>query len=152
MPNPPAANPLVAERAPWRSSQSCVTRGQQPIGNPSDSCHLFCTPGNPCATPILTRGEGSFSYQGVSTRGVRHPPVFGEDRSLILDMIVRKTNSCRPSCWLLCPPGSKAHFAQSQSLEQSKSTPTPASTILFKIITFVIRKPLNHLTVIAKKS
>ena len=31
VPNPPGANPLVAERAPWRSSQSCVTGGQQPI-------------------------------------------------------------------------------------------------------------------------
>ena len=30
---PPGANPLVAERAPWRSSQSCVTGGQQPIRN-----------------------------------------------------------------------------------------------------------------------
>ena len=29
---------------------------------------------HPCATPIVTRGEGSFSYQGVSTRGVRHSP------------------------------------------------------------------------------
>ena len=34
VPNPPGANPLVAERALWRSSQSCVTGGQQPIGNP----------------------------------------------------------------------------------------------------------------------
>ena len=34
MPNPPGANPLVAERAPCRSSQSRVTGGQQPIGNP----------------------------------------------------------------------------------------------------------------------
>ena len=34
VPNPPGANPLVAERAPWRSLQSCVTGGQQPIGNP----------------------------------------------------------------------------------------------------------------------
>ena len=41
---------------------------------PIDSCQFFCTPGNPCATPIVTRGEGSFSYQGVSTRGVRHAP------------------------------------------------------------------------------
>ena len=37
---------------------------------PTDSCHVFCTLGNPCATPMVTRGEGSFSYQGVSTRGV----------------------------------------------------------------------------------
>ena len=70
----PSANPLVAERAPWRSSQSCVTGGQQHIGNPYRFLS-FCTPGNPCATPIVTRGEGSFSYQGVSTRGVRHAPV-----------------------------------------------------------------------------
>ena len=34
VPNPPVANPLVAQRAPWRSSQSCVTGGQQPIENP----------------------------------------------------------------------------------------------------------------------
>ena len=75
VPNPPGANPLVAERAPWRSSQSCVTGAEQPIGRlPTDSCHFFCTPGNPCATPIVTRGEGSFRYQGVSTRRVRHSP------------------------------------------------------------------------------
>ena len=37
---------------------------------PTDSCRFFCTPSNPCATPIVTRGEGSFSYQGVSTRAV----------------------------------------------------------------------------------
>ena len=43
---------------------------------PTDSCHFFCTPGNPCVTPIVTRGEGSFSYQGVSIRGVGHSPVF----------------------------------------------------------------------------
>ena len=34
VPNPPGANPLVAERAPWRSLQSRVTGGRQPIGNP----------------------------------------------------------------------------------------------------------------------
>ena len=90
VPNPPGANPLVAERAPWRSSQSCATGGQQPtIGNPYRFlCHFFCTPGNPCATPIVTRGEGSFSYQGVSTRGVRHTPV----RTLLY----RKIPSSRP--------------------------------------------------------
>ena len=37
---------------------------------PTDSCHFFCTPRNPCATPIVTRREGSFSYQGVSTGGL----------------------------------------------------------------------------------
>ena len=33
VPNPPGANPMVAERAPWRSSQSRVTGGQQPIAH-----------------------------------------------------------------------------------------------------------------------
>ena len=70
----PWCNPLVAERALWRSLQSFVTGGQQPVGNPTDSCHFFCTPGNPYATPIVPRGEGSFSYQAVSTTGVRHSP------------------------------------------------------------------------------
>ena len=65
----PGANHLIAERAPWRFSQSCATGGQQPIGNPYRFVsHFFCTPGNPFATPTVTRGEGSLSYQGVSTR------------------------------------------------------------------------------------
>ena len=52
-----------------------MTGGQQPIGNPYRFLsHFFCIPGNLCATPIVTHGEGSFSYQGVSTRGVRHSP------------------------------------------------------------------------------
>ena len=67
VPNPPGASPLVAESAPGRSSQSCVTGGQQPMGNPYRLlCHFFCTPGNPCATPIVTRGVtclcGRFGY------------------------------------------------------------------------------------------
>ena len=75
VPNPPGANPLVAERAPWRSSQSRVTGVQQPIANPYRFLsHFFCTPSNPCAAPIVTRGEGSFPYQEVSTRGFRHSP------------------------------------------------------------------------------
>ena len=75
MPNPPGANPLVAERAPYGSSQPRVTGGQQPVGNPYRFLsHFFWTPRDPGATPIVTRGEGSFSYQGVSTRGVRHSP------------------------------------------------------------------------------
>ena len=74
VPNPPGANPLVAERASLRSSQSCVTGGPQPTGNPYRFLSFFCIPGNPCATPRVTHGEGSFSYQGVSTRGVRHAP------------------------------------------------------------------------------
>ena len=74
VPNPPGANPLVAERAPWRSSQSCVTGGHKPIGSPYRFLSFLLHTWQPCATPIVTRGEGSFSYQGVSTRGVRHAP------------------------------------------------------------------------------
>ena len=77
VPKTPGANPRVAERAAWRSSQSCVTRGSAAYNRKSlqiQLSHFFCTPGNPCATPIVTCGEGSFSYQGVSTRGVRHSP------------------------------------------------------------------------------
>ena len=67
VPNPPSANPLVAERAPWRSSQSRVRGGQQPIGNPYRFLSFLLHTWHPCATPVVTRGEGSFSYQGVST-------------------------------------------------------------------------------------
>ena len=76
--DPLEINPLVAERAPWRSSQSCVPGVSSLLEIPTDSCHFFCTPRNPCPTPTVTRGEGSFSYQGVSTRGVRHTPVHQE--------------------------------------------------------------------------
>ena len=60
-----------------------MTGGQQPIGNSYRFLsHFFCTLGNPCATPIVTRGAGSFSYQGVSTKGVRHSPDLpGADKS-----------------------------------------------------------------------
>ena len=68
--------PLVL--TPWKRKgplgrlRSLVWQGVSSLLEiPTDSCHFFCTPGNPCATPIATRGEGSFSYQGVSTRGVR---------------------------------------------------------------------------------
>ena len=33
VPNTPSANPWVAERAPWRSSQKWCCKGPQPIGN-----------------------------------------------------------------------------------------------------------------------
>ena len=59
VPNPPGANPLIAERAPWR-----------------------CDPNS-------HSWEGSFSYQGVSTRGVRHAP------GLFLGVPVRGSKICR---------------------------------------------------------
>ena len=50
-PNPSGANPLVAERALWRSWQSRLTGGQQPIGNPyrflSFLLHTWTTPVRP---------------------------------------------------------------------------------------------------------
>ena len=77
VPNPPGTNPLVAERAPG-GLRSLVRQGVSSLLEiPTNSCHFFRTPGNPCATPTVTRGEGSFSYQGVSTSGGRHSPVKG---------------------------------------------------------------------------
>ena len=62
VPNPPGANPLLAERAPWRSSQSCVTEGgQQPIGNPYSFLSFLLHTRQPL---IGTRGEGSFPLPG----------------------------------------------------------------------------------------
>ena len=52
-----------------------MTGGQQPIGNAYRFLPFLLRTWQPRATPIVTRGEGSFSYQGVSTRGVRHSPV-----------------------------------------------------------------------------
>ena len=51
VPNPPGANPLVAERAPWRSSQSCVTGRQQPIGNPYRFLSLLLHTWQPLCDP-----------------------------------------------------------------------------------------------------
>ena len=65
--NPPGANPLVAERVHWRSSQSCVTGGQQTIGNPYRFLSFFfCTPGTPVRRLSATRG--------LAPGGVRHSP------------------------------------------------------------------------------
>ena len=76
-----SAQPPVLTPAGWKSPLEvfvvlCEKGVSSALEIPTDSCHFFCTPGNPCATPLVTRGEGSFSYQGVSTRGVRHSPVF----------------------------------------------------------------------------
>ena len=78
MPNPPGANPLVAERAPWRPSQFRVTGGQLPIGTPYRFLSFLLHTWQPLCDPNSHSWEGSFSYQGVSTRGVRHSPEFVE--------------------------------------------------------------------------
>ena len=78
VPNPPGANPLVAERAGGRSSQSCVTEGQQTVGNPYRFLSFLLHTRQPLSDPNShLLGSLSFSYQGVSTREVRHAP--GED-------------------------------------------------------------------------
>ena len=70
VPNPPLANPAWLKgplgwcgrgsAAYWKSLQIHVI----------SSAHT--------SIPIVTRGEGSFSYQGVSTRGIRHSPDRGQ--------------------------------------------------------------------------
>ena len=74
---------------------------------PTDFCHFFCAPGNPCATPTVTRGEGSFSYQGVSIRGVRHSPA-GARQKMVAEHSCFIYFSCFPSlpsspCFSSCP-------------------------------------------------
>ena len=106
VPNPPGANPLVAERAPWRSSQSLCGRGsaaywkslQIPV---SFLLHTW----QPLCDPIVTRGEGSFSYQGVSTRGVRHSPE-------------------RLSFWVRRPPGGVGVFHAKGWWPKTSCTPS----------------------------
>ena len=51
VPNPPGANPRVAERAPWQSSQSGVEGSTAYWKSPTDSCHFPCT----CDTLVTFR-------------------------------------------------------------------------------------------------
>ena len=57
MPNPAAANPGVAERAPWQSTKCGVAGVSSLLEMPTDSCHFPC---HPRQTPVPTRTEGSF--------------------------------------------------------------------------------------------
>ena len=48
VPNPPGANPLVAERAPWGGLRSLVWQGVSSLLEiPTDSYHFLCAPSNP---------------------------------------------------------------------------------------------------------
>ena len=92
VPNPPGANPLVTERARWRSSPSCVTGGQHPIGNPyrflSFLLHNWQPP---CESNSHSWGR-LFQLPGVvSTRGVRHSP---ENKKASKGRSGQKTCSC----------------------------------------------------------
>ena len=73
--NPPGANPLVAERPPWRSSQSCVTGGQQPIGNPyrflSFPLHTWQPPCDPNWGTFQWPQPPRFSQKYCDTNGRR---------------------------------------------------------------------------------
>ena len=90
VPNPPGANPPGSWKAPLEVFAVLCDRGSAAYWkSPTHSCHFFCTPGNPCATLIVTHREGSFRYQGVSTRGVRHSPGENQDRPEILRNLER---------------------------------------------------------------
>ena len=71
MPNPPGANPLVAERAfptsDFWGHTGVARRAAEMIGI---SNRLL----TPCHPRLRRLPRGPFSYQGVSTRGVRHSP------------------------------------------------------------------------------
>ena len=75
MPNPPGANPLVAERAfPTSDDWGCtgVARcvEEMTVESVGISNRLLTS----CHTRLRRPPRGPFSYQGVSTRGVRHSP------------------------------------------------------------------------------
>ena len=66
VPNPPGANPLVAEGPPWSSSQSRVTAGHQPSGNPyrflpGRNCIIYAPP--PPPRPLFL-AKSHFSGEG----------------------------------------------------------------------------------------
>ena len=74
VPNPPGANPLVAERAfptsDYWGRTGVVRCAEEMTGICRDSNRLL----TPCHTRLRRPPRGPFSYQGVSTRGVRHSP------------------------------------------------------------------------------
>ena len=74
VPNPRGANPLVAERAPWRSSQSCVTGGQQPIRNPYRFLSFLLHTWQPLCDPDSHSWGRLFQLAGLAPGGVRHSP------------------------------------------------------------------------------
>ena len=70
VPNPPGANPLVAERAfPTRDywGRTGVARCAEEM---TGICRDFQRLLTPCHTRLRRPPRGSFSYQGVSTRGL----------------------------------------------------------------------------------
>ena len=65
MPNPPFANPGVAERASWRSTKRGVAGVRSILEMPTDSCHF------PCASDTLVRPQHSLAQKALSaTRGL----------------------------------------------------------------------------------
>ena len=77
-PNPPGANPLVAERA-FPTSDYWGRAGVAPVvcrRNETGICRDFSyyRPLAPCHTSLRRPPRGPCSYQGVSTRGVGHLP------------------------------------------------------------------------------
>ena len=64
VPNPPLANPRVAERAPWRSTKRGVTGVSCLLEIPTDSCHFPCS-------DTLVRPQYSLAWKALSaTRGL----------------------------------------------------------------------------------
>ena len=75
VPSPPGANPLVAERAFPTSDywgRTGVARCAEEMTQ--ESAGMSNRLLNPCHTRLRRPPRGPFSYQGVSTRGVRHSP------------------------------------------------------------------------------
>ena len=147
VPNPPGANPLVAERA-LGGFRSLVWQGVSSLLEiPTDSCHFLCTPGNPCATPIVTRGEGSFRYQGVSTRGVRHAPEGVAALSLVL-FLTSFSHVASVSCYSLEHGGVAPRFSR----DRGRVAGQAASHLVACYMGLAVATTLSRLTELTRSS
>ena len=74
VPNPPGANPLVAERAFPTSDYWGRTGVARCAEEMTGICRDFQQAADPLSHETAKTSKDPFSYQGVNTRGVRHSP------------------------------------------------------------------------------
>ena len=83
VPNPPGANPLVAERAFPTSDYWGRRRVARCVEEMTGICRDFQWLLTPCHTRLQRPARGPFSYQGLATGGLG----------------TRQLNACDPDCW-----------------------------------------------------
>ena len=111
VPNPPGANPLLAERAFPKSDhwgRTGVARCAEEMRQ--ESVGISNRLLTPCHTRLRRPPRGPFSYQGVSTRGVRHSPGENVGACMLKGQTLKKTRtllSAEPnSPWKISKEGS----------------------------------------------